>query len=289
MVSMSQTHLRRVETFVHLLDEYIGFVGDLPADVEFNGHFLLEDKINAAGKHMGLGPIFKRIEQWQSAHGGAFSVPCDASDELWDRIRKHFGDIEEKGYVCQINLTINRPHEIGSAMYPDLPLRGFRNNENFTSRQRQDLVAILREWQRAARTKAVEGEASAAATGSVGREPRVRRGVPKDEANIKARAYLLRNPAATVRELADGIGCSTGLVSKLPAWKAVQDRRKQEQQRKVKVVRLTPRLQGVVGVDDELNQLIAEQKADAELSPLETDPASDRLGAPRRAKMYRRP
>ncbi len=111
----------------------------------------------------------------------------------------------------------------------------------------------------------------------------------KDEANIKARAFLQANPNATVRELAADIGCSTGFVSQLPAWKAVQEQRDRGRQpKRAKVVSLTPKLQRTAGVEDaSLAKLIDEQEADAEPSPLKDDPRRD--GSPRRAKVYRKP
>jgi hypothetical protein len=115
--------------------------------------------------------------------------------------------------------------------------------------------------------------------------------VTKDEANIKARDFLRQHPDATSRELATGIGCSTGLVSKLPAWQAVKEQRdKGRQPKKVGTMALTPKMEQVVGVGDEaLAKLISEQEADAEPSPLVNDAAGDRTGAPRRAKIYRKP
>jgi hypothetical protein len=118
-----------------------------------------------------------------------------------------------------------------------------------------------------------------------------RSAVTKDEANIKARDFLRQHPNATSRELAAGIGCSTGLVSKLPAWKAVKEQRdKGRQPKKAGNIALTPKMEQVVGVEgDALAKLISEQEADAEPSPLVNDAAGDRAGAPRRAKVYRKP
>lgn len=112
----------------------------------------------------------------------------------------------------------------------------------------------------------------------------------KGEANLKARDYLRKNPKATVRELSAGIGCATGSVSNLPAWRAVKEQRdKGRQPKKAGVVSLTPRMQAIVGTDDadQLARLTREQAADAEPSPLEDDPNS-RQGTPRQAKTYRK-
>ena len=113
----------------------------------------------------------------------------------------------------------------------------------------------------------------------------------KGEANIKAREFLRENPNATARELATGIGCSSGLVSKLPAWQAVTEQRdKGRQPKKAVTVALTSKMEQAIGVEDEaLIKLINEQQADAEPSPLQDDAADNRPGAPRRAKVYRKP
>jgi hypothetical protein len=110
----------------------------------------------------------------------------------------------------------------------------------------------------------------------------------KDEANIKARDFLRDHPDATSRELAAGVGCSTGLVSQLPAWKAVKEQRdKGRQPKKAVVLRLTDKLQRTAGIEDEsLAKLISEQVADAEPSPLEDSPVVRDKGTPRQAKLY---
>ncbi len=154
------------QRFVLLLDEYIGFISDLPADTEFNGHFMLEDKINAEGKALGLGTVFDRSEHWQSPDGVAsFTVPANASDEVWDKIEKTFGDIEVKDHGSEIRLTVYRPHRMGHTTFYDLPLRGFRNNDNLPQKDRTQLIAALREWQRAARTNTAEPAAPSADSG----------------------------------------------------------------------------------------------------------------------------
>ncbi len=111
----------------------------------------------------------------------------------------------------------------------------------------------------------------------------------KDEANIMARQYLKDSPNATARELQARIGCSIGLVSKLPAWEAVQEQKsKGREPKKAKVVSLTAKLQRTAGDEDKsLAKLIDEQDADAEPSPMQDDPRRD--GSPRRAKVYRKP
>ncbi len=125
-------------------------------------------------------------------------------------------------------------------------------------------------------------------TGEKSRQPPSR--VTKNEANITARELLRQNPNATVRQLAKGVGCSTGLVSKLPAWKAVKEQRDiGRQPKKTVTFALTKKMELTIGVEDkQLAKLIAEQQADSEQSPLEDDAPDSRKGAPRMAKLYGR-
>jgi hypothetical protein len=113
-----------------------------------------------------------------------------------------------------------------------------------------------------------------------------RRRVSLDEANAAARVHLRRNPKLAARELAAKIGCSSGLVCKLPAWQAVEQKRKSLRgSKRPKAVRLPKN--GDIGEgrsnraaqrdkDLVLNELIAEQNADYEPSPLEDDPPERR-------------
>jgi hypothetical protein len=69
-----------------------------------------------------------------------------------------------------------------------------------------------------------------------------------------------------------------------------EQRDKGRQPKKAGTMALTPKMEQVVGVEgDALAKLISEQEADAEPSPLVNDAAGDRTGAPRRAKIYRKP
>lgn len=128
----------------------------------------------------------------------------------------------------------------------------------------------------------------APARSQIGTKPKL----PLKEANIRAREYLKQNSEASARQLAEAIGCGLGTVSKLPAWKAVQEARaKGRQPKRAGVVRWTTKLEQVAGVeDDQLAKLIAEQRADDEPSPLDEEAPDGRdEGAPRKAKVYRRP
>jgi hypothetical protein len=84
----------------------------------------------------------------------------------------------------------------------------------------------------------------------------------KDESNIRAREFLKKHPKATTRQLAKGIGCALGIISKLPAWRAVQERRQKERgPKRPRAVGLTPKLEETIGQDDaELARLVQEQE-----------------------------
>lgn len=110
-----------------------------------------------------------------------------------------------------------------------------------------------------------------------------RKGMPKKEAGVAVRTYLTDHRDATLREVAAAVGCSTGLVSETPSWKAVMEQRTKG--RKPKAVALTPKLQASLGDnrqierrghhsegrDQVLKKLISEQNADHEPSSVEGD------------------
>jgi hypothetical protein len=92
--------------------------------------------------------------------------------------------------------------------------------------------------------------------------PRKGVGSPKEELNIRAREFLKKHPNATAREVHRGIGCALGIVPKLPAWRAVQERRQKERKPTApRAVSLTPKLEKTTGQDDaELARLVQEQE-----------------------------
>lgn len=109
---------------------------------------------------------------------------------------------------------------------------------------------------------------------------RKHRSMTAEEANRKAmelakedRLFIQRSQ----REWADAIGCSVGLVSKLPFWEKTMQHSGRQRKGKAtasKVVRLTDDLEAVMGEggrNDVLEKLIAQQQADYERSPLEED------------------
>jgi hypothetical protein len=98
-----------------------------------------------------------------------------------------------------------------------------------------------------------------------------------EEANILARDYLKKNPNAKLRELADEIECSTGLIAKLPVWKAVMEARKQGKKPKPRAIRLTDKILATTNADDELRRLVEEQDRDQEASPLDRKGRSPRV------------
>jgi hypothetical protein len=100
-----------------------------------------------------------------------------------------------------------------------------------------------------------------------------KRRITSDEANIRAREILVENPTISSRDLAAQIGCSSGLISKLPAWRAVQEQLAAgARPKRMKTVSLSDTVLATTGrKDDPLQKLIAEQEADTEPSPLDDD------------------
>lgn len=100
--------------------------------------------------------------------------------------------------------------------------------------------------------------------------PSKKRGVSKGEANAHALVLLKYPKMRTVRALAAKIGCSTGLIGKLPAWKAYRARVSKEYPPPApKAVSQTDAVWANEGRSDkELEGLIAEQTKDFEPSPL---------------------
>jgi hypothetical protein len=93
----------------------------------------------------------------------------------------------------------------------------------------------------------------------------------------KADRFFVKRPQ---REWAKAIGCSAGLVAKLPLWRETMQltgRGRENSGPSPKVVSLTGRLEASVGEDDpELKRLMAEQEADMEPSPCADDPPDAR-------------
>jgi hypothetical protein len=61
------------------------------------------------------------------------------------------------------------------------------------------------------------------------------KGMSRDEAQPKVRAYLKSNPSATREEVAKAVGCATGTVSYTDAWKRTAPRRKRAKAKLKKV------------------------------------------------------
>jgi hypothetical protein len=99
-----------------------------------------------------------------------------------------------------------------------------------------------------------------------------------NEANEKAMRLARSDSsfarAPTIRRWAKAIGCSTGLVSKLPFWQKCKAKLgSKESAKRPKVVAFTKPLEDTLGQDDpELKRLIEEQEADCEPSSLDNTP-----------------
>lgn len=113
--------------------------------------------------------------------------------------------------------------------------------------------------------------------------------ITKDEANMRARDLLRRNPKfahKTQKEWAAAIGCSSALVNNLPTRKAIMEKRKTEspvQPRVTSINKMTFDLNG--RGDPELEKLIGEQTTDYEPSPLADDPIGK---PPSKTKQHKR-
>ena len=97
--------------------------------------------------------------------------------------------------------------------------------------------------------------------------------ITREEANERAIPFLEENWKISQRDLAEELGCSPALVGNLPAWRAVQEERKQGAT--PKRVTLTRKLEGAIGDEGPtpLETLTKEQNDDAEPSPLDDDPS----------------
>lgn len=90
--------------------------------------------------------------------------------------------------------------------------------------------------------------------------------VSKDEANVKARAYLIGHPEAKARDVATAIGCAVGLVSSLSAWQVIMEQRRLGRTpKRPTAVHLSHKMiaSSPIGEKDEvLKQLMEEQEND---------------------------
>jgi hypothetical protein len=150
-------------------------------------------------------------------------------------------------------------------------------------------VAALRDWHSkpsalqgpgniGPQTATSEQEASTVetATGKANSTPRMTR----QAANAKAMELAKADPSfvqRSLREWADAIGCSEGLVANLPFWRETMKQTGRGKEGSVpapKAISLTSNLEAVTGEggrDEQLKSLIAEQEADREPSPVDDD------------------
>lgn len=81
------------------------------------------------------------------------------------------------------------------------------------------------------------------------------------EASAEARQLLSADPTfagRTQRQWAEEIGCSTGLVSKLPIWHACMEMRKEGRSpKRPKVISLTPKLEANLDQEGHIGRSIA--------------------------------
>ncbi len=127
-----------------------------------------------------------------------------------------------------------------------------------------------------------------------GKEPEAHKRQPMSAREANAKALELADKdkefvKRSQREWAEAIGCSDGLVSKLPLWQKTMQLsgRRRKGRGTSKAVSFTKALENTIGEqDDPLQGLIAEQEADYEPSPLEEDTPFSR---PKRVRCYKIP
>lgn len=88
-----------------------------------------------------------------------------------------------------------------------------------------------------------------------------------DQANVAVIAYIEKNPSASQREIAAGIGCSHGLVGKTNAWKLIQELRAPKSKKASGLSDAV--LDNTATKDKQLEELMNDQRKDYESSPLE--------------------
>jgi hypothetical protein len=88
-----------------------------------------------------------------------------------------------------------------------------------------------------------------------------------DEANVLVRKFLEKNPSATAREVAKGVGIALGRIPEMPAWRAEHGKRKASRKPRPKRIRsLTKKMLNAIGKeDDSATKLEAEDIAWQEL------------------------
>jgi len=103
--------------------------------------------------------------------------------------------------------------------------------------------------------------------------------ISRKEANLKGRKIIERKKSISARDLADEIGCSLGMISKLGCWQAIQEeRKKRHKPAPPKAVNFSDKLEAMIGEDDpELRELIDDQAQDDEGSPLGVRAKSARI------------
>lgn len=162
----------------------------------------------------------------------------------------------DMAFECAVDWLSTR--NMGVVFSSDWPGRGFCGAPAVWKQTNLPAVATLIEQQ-----AALIDQQTAGGPEVVGKRNKVSR----KEANIRAREALKNPKTRSVRKLAQAIGCSPALAGETDAWKAYQEAKKKP--RAPKAVGLTDAIEAGMGQPDgELNQLIAEQTADFEESPL---------------------
>ena len=205
-----------------------------------------------AGDHLWRYLVLGRgFEELYGCH--AIFIPEDVQLELvdlWRHIEKPFW-----GYVHQL-LDVREFQIQWLHLQDDLP------NDDTEEIETQRVIPVVKEQgassEPAGKPPKRHAEDRIAGGSGLRRKPRI----TQQEANVKARAILAKEPLITARALSKRIGCAQGLIPKLDAWRAVHDTMKKG--RKPKTTSFTRKTEAVTGREDpELQKLILEQHEDA--------------------------
>jgi hypothetical protein len=256
------------------------------------------DKLALSGEDIAVlnlaRPLFERAEldedAWVSWQRQLFLTrwPDNAKNEF---AGCHRGGLlsratgEAAYYRELIRITWERLRNLAT-MRPDrlipLPEEPSTVADNLAARRALDTVlAFSAAWIQAGESEREEGSQS----------PRITLIEANEKAKLLAKADRSFVKEPSIRKWAEAIGCSTGLVVKLPFWRALMEksgRGRKDTTPKPKAVSLTSNLEAAVGEgarNEVLERLIGDQEADFEPSPLEGDPPE---GRPRTVRTRKR-
>jgi hypothetical protein len=216
-----------------------------------------------------------------------FPPSCCPRAEDWDRVSAAHSRVVGLARVCGWSLPPPM-QDSGLVVYASGAPHPAGVLDVYAMVRRPDPAARER-WLRALEELQAEAATAAAVTtdppptvgraaGARGQATRKGRKMSAADANEEAKRLVAAgqlDPNAVSKVWADAIGCSTGLVTRLPLWREMMKqtgRGRRDGTSTPQVVSLTSRVEAVAGQGDRnevLEQLIAEQKSDDEGSPLD--------------------